>query len=149
MGIKIITKNKRASYDYTLLQQFEAGLSLVGTEVKSLRQGHCKLAEAYCTIDQKDEAWIYNMSISPYDFGNINNHQETRKRKLLLHKEEILKIEKELALKGATLIPTKIYFKGSKVKIEIAIGKGKKLFDKRESQKEKDVQKKLRQANYE
>ena len=149
MGIKIIAKNKRASYDFFLEDKFEAGAVLQGTEVKSLREGKCTMTDAFCTIDKKNEAWINNLTIPHYEFGNRQNHEETRKRKLLLHSKEIETISKSMATKSLTLVPTKIYFKGSKVKIEIALAKGKKLFDKRESKKEKEVERKLRQGKYE
>lgn len=149
MGIKIIAKNKRASYDYFLEDKYEAGLALKGTEVKSLRAGKCSLAEAFCDIDKNGEVWLRQMSIPQYEFGNIANHEETRKRKLLLNRNEIDSIKKSLATKGQTLVPTKIYFKDSKVKLEIALAKGKKLYDKRESKKAKEVERKLRQGAYE
>lgn len=149
MGIKVITKNKRAGYDFFLEDKFEAGAVLQGTEVKSLRAGKCMMTDAYCTVDKNNEAWIYNLTIPQYEFGNRQNHNETRKRKLLLHSKEIENISKSMQTKGLTLIPTMIYFKGSKVKIEIALAKGKKLFDKRESKKEKEVARKLRQGKYE
>ncbi|MCO4752839.1 MAG: SsrA-binding protein SmpB [Bacteriovoracaceae bacterium] len=149
MSIKIIAKNKRASYDYVLQETFEAGLSLQGTEVKTLRGGKCSLTEAFCSVDKKDEIWIHNMTIPGYEFGNISNHEETRKRKLLLKRSEIESIQRSLATKGQTLVPTKIYFKGSLVKLEIALAKGKKLHDKREATKSKEVEKKLRQGVYE
>ena len=149
MGIKIIAKNKRASYDYFLEENFEAGLALQGTEVKTLRGGKCVMTDAYCAIDKNDEVWIHNMSIPAYEFGTYANHEETRKRKLLLNRTEIETIKKSLATKGQTLVPTKIYFKGSKVKLEIALAKGKKLYDKRETTKKKEVERKLRQGVYE
>ena len=148
-GIKIIAKNKRASYDYFLDDKIEAGLMLQGTEVKSLRAGKCVMTEAYCTIDEKNEVWIHQLKIAPYEFGTYANHDETRKRKLLLNTAEIISLQKNLATKGQSLIPTKIYFKGSKVKLEIATGKGKKLYDKREASATKDVERKLRQGKYE
>lgn len=148
-GIKIIAKNKRASYDYALTETFEAGIMLQGTEVKSLRAGKCIIADSYVTIDNKEECWIYNMNIPHYEFGNIANHDETRKRKLLLNKKEIQQIKRGLQAKGQTVVPTKIYFKGSYIKLEIALGKGKKLFDKRQDNAKKDVEKKIRQGNYE
>jgi SsrA-binding protein len=148
MGIKVIAKHKRASYDYALLEKFEAGLVLQGTEVKSIRAGKVKIAEAYVTIDKNHEAWIYNMNIPHYDYGNINNHEETRKRKLLLNRKEIDKIALEVKAKSLTIIPTMIYFKGSSIKIEIALGKGKKLYDKRHDQAKKDAEKKLRKGDY-
>jgi SsrA-binding protein len=149
MGIKVIAKNKRAGYDFFLEEKFEAGMALVGTEVKSLRAGKCVMTDAYCDIDKKNEAWVYNLTIPHYEFGNRQNHLETRKRKLLLNKKEIENIAKAMKTKGQTIVPTMIYFKGSKVKLEIALAKGKKLFDKRESKKEKEVERKLRQGKYE
>ncbi|MEX1099657.1 MAG: SsrA-binding protein SmpB [Bacteriovoracaceae bacterium] len=149
MGINIIAKNKRASFDYQLEEKFEAGLALKGTEVKSLRSGKCSMTEAYCSVDKNDEAWIHQLSIPQYEFGNIANHEETRKRKMLLNKKEIELIRRSLAAKGQTLVPTKIYFKGSLVKIEVALAKGKKLHDKREAKKTKEVERKLRQGVYE
>tara|TARA_Y100001936_G_C16083417_1_gene679700 strand:- start:2185 stop:2634 length:450 start_codon:yes stop_codon:yes gene_type:complete len=149
MGIKVISKNKRATYDYFLEQKYEAGLSLKGTEVKSLRAGNCSMTEAFCSIDKNDEVWIHQMTIAHYEFGNIQNHDETRNRKLLLNRSEIESIKRSLATKGQTLVPTMVYFKGSKVKLEIALAKGKKLHDKRETKKTKEVERKLRQGIYE
>lgn len=149
MGVKIITKNQRASYDYFIEEKYECGVSLLGTEVKSLRQGKAKINEAYVTIDNDGEVWLQNATIAHYDFGNINNHQETRKRKLLLKREEIRQIEKKIATKGLTIIPTELYFKDSLVKCEIALAKGKKAFDKRDDAAKKDVERKLRQGQYE
>jgi SsrA-binding protein len=148
MGIKIIVKNKRAGYDYFLEEKFEAGLMLQGTEVKSLREGKCNIAESFVTIDKNHEVWIHNLSIPKYKFGTYDNHDETRKRKLLLNKVEIKQIEKGLATKGQTLVPTIIYFKKSLVKIEIALAKGKKLYDKRQTEAKKDVERKIRQGRY-
>ena len=147
-GIKIITKNKRAGFDYFLEEKFEAGLVLQGTEVKSLRDAKCVLTDAFCTIDNNMEVWVNQMSIAPYKFGTYDNHRETRKRKLLLNHKEIAYIQKSLATKGQSLIPTKLYFKGSKVKLEIALAKGKKLYDKRETTKKKEVERKIRQGKY-
>jgi len=147
-AIKIITKNKRAGYDYFLDEKIEAGMKLQGTEVKSLRAGKCTMNEAFCTVDKNNEVWVNQLHIPPYQFGTYDNHSETRRRKLLLNAKEISHIQKSLATKGQTLIPTKLYFKGSLVKIEIALAKGKKLFDKREASKSKDIDKKLRQGNF-
>lgn len=144
MGVKIITKNKRASYDYQLLEKVEAGLVLQGTEVKSLRDGKAKISEAFIAIDKHMEAWIHNMSIPQYEFGNIANHKETRKRKLLLNKKEIENLQHQIQAKGLTVIPLALYFKGSKVKLEIALGRGKKLYDKRQDNAKKDAQKKIK-----
>jgi len=149
MGIKIISKNQRAGYDFFLEEKYECGISLVGTEVKSLRLGKALIAEAFVTIDSKGEAWLQNATIPHYDFGNINNHQETRKRKLLLNREEITQISRKMSTKGYTIIPLSLYFKDSLVKCEIALAKGKKLFDKRETSAKKDVERKLRQGKYE
>jgi SsrA-binding protein len=148
-GIKIITKNKRAGYDYFLEDKYEAGLVLKGTEVKSIRGGKATMGEAYCTIDENHEIWVHQMKIPKYEFGTYANHDETRKRKLLLKEQEIKHIEKALATKGQTLVPTKLYFKGPYVKIEIALAKGKKLHDKRQAKAEKDVKRKLQQGKYE
>lgn len=147
-GIKIIAKNKRAGYDFFLQEKYEAGIVLQGTEVKSLRGGKTKIDDSYVTLDKNGEAWLYNMHIPQYEFGNIANHSETRKRKLLLNKKELVEIDKTISQQALTIVLTKVYFKGSRVKVEIALAKGKKLFDKRESKKEKDVQRKLNKGNY-
>ncbi|MGE3608513.1 MAG: SsrA-binding protein SmpB [Bacteriovoracaceae bacterium] len=148
MGIKIITKNSRAGYDYFLEDKYECGVALVGTEVKSLRLGKAKIDEAYVVIDNAGEVWLQNATIPHYEFGNINNHSETRKRKLLLKHEEIRQIEKQMAMKGYSLIPVALYFKDSLVKCEIAMAKGKKLYDKRDTAAKKDVERKLRQGQF-
>lgn len=149
MGIKIICKNQRAGYDYFLEEKYECGVALAGTEVKSLRNGKGKIDEAYVAIDSQGEIWLQNATIPHYEFGNINNHPETRKRKLLLKREEITQIEKKMATKGYTVIPLALYFKDSLVKCEIALAKGKKLFDKRDTAAKKDVERKLRQGQFE
>jgi SsrA-binding protein len=149
MGIKIISKNQRAGYDYFIEDKFECGIVLQGTEVKSLRLGKAIINEAFIVIDNQGEAWLQNATIPHYDFGNINNHPETRKRKLLLKREEIHQIEKKMAIKGMTLIPLALYFKDSLVKCEIALAKGKKLFDKRDTSAKKDVERKIRHGQYE
>ena len=149
MGVKIICKNQRAGYDYILEEKYECGISLLGTEVKSMRQGKGIINDAIVVMDSQGEAWLQNSTIPHYDFGNINNHSETRKRKLLLKREEIHQIEKKMATKGYSLIPLTLYFKDSLVKCEIALAKGKKLFDKRDTAAKKDVERKLRQGQYE
>ena len=149
MGIKIIGSNKRASFDYTLKETFEAGIALQGTEVKVLREGKVSLTEAFVVVDDNMEVWAYNVLIPQYTFGNINNHQESRVKKLLLKKAEIVRIYKEMKTQQLALIVTKIYFKDSRIKLEFALGKGKKLHDKREADKEKDIKKKLQRGNYE
>ena len=148
-NIKIIVKNSRVGYDYFVEEKCEAGIALVGTEVKSLRLGKAKLADSFVMIDDHFEAWLYNLSIAHYTHGNINNHDENRKRKLLLNQSELIDLHKKMQLKGLSLIPTMIYFKKSMVKCEIALVRGKKLYDKRESAAKKDVERKLRQGQYE
>jgi SsrA-binding protein len=148
MSVKIICKNQRANYDYFIEDKYECGMALLGTEVKSMRQGKGIINDAYVVIDSQGEAWLQNATIPHYDFGNINNHSETRKRKLLLKREEIHSIEKKMAIKGYTLIPLTLYFKDSLVKCEIALAKGKKVFDKRDTAAKKDVERKLRQGQF-
>lgn len=149
MGIKIIAKNKRASYDYSWEETFEAGLVLQGTEVKSLRAGRVTMGEAHVSVDDKMEAWIHNMNIPLYEWGNINNHEETRKRKLLLHHQEINYLYHEMKAARLTIVPIKIYFKNNRIKLQIALAKGKKQHDKRQDKAKKDVERKLQQRDYE
>lgn len=148
MGIKIIAKNKRAGYDYFLDEKYEAGIMLQGTEVKTLRLGKVSLGESYISIDNNMEAWAYNITIPHYEFGNIHNHDETRKRKLLLNKNEIEKMFHEMKAARKTIIATKIYFKNSTVKLEVALARGKQKHDKRDVQAKKDVERKLQQRDY-
>jgi SsrA-binding protein len=140
--IKVIATNRKANFEYDILNKYEAGIVLTGTEVKSLRQAKVNLQDAYGRIIN-DEVWIINSHINEYKFGNINNHEPLRNRKLLLNKKEIRKIKQQLQEKGLTLVPLKIYFKGSIVKIEIGIARGKKLYDKRESIKKREIERKL------
>ena len=137
-GQKIIAVNKLANFEYEILDKIEAGIMLVGTEVKSLREGRCTLKEGYI-IEDNGAMYIKNMNISEYKQGNINNHDPKRVRKLLLHKQEIRKLTRMIKEKGITIIPTKIYLKGSIVKMELGIGKGKKLYDKRDTIKQRDI----------
>ncbi len=137
-------KNKKAYFDYTILEELEAGIALVGTEIKSIRKGSVDLKDTFVTIKQ-DEAYLLNMYIAKYEEGNIFNHEERRTRKLLLHKKEIKKLKEKVKIEGLTLIPLKLYFKKNKVKVLIGIAKGKKLYDKRASLKEKDLK---REAKY-
>lgn len=136
-NVKLIAQNKKASHDYFFEELYEAGIALSGTEVKSLRQGKCSLKESYIAIEN-EEAIIYSMHISPYDHGNIFNHDPLRPRKLLLHKNEIRKLMGKVKQDGYTIVPVKIYFKGNYVKLQIALAKGKKLYDKRETLARKD-----------
>ena len=129
---RLISNNKKAYFDYFIEDKYEAGLVLHGTEVKSIRMGKCSIKEAYIQI-QNGEVFINNMNITPYEKGNIFNKDPLRTRKLLLHQYEIRKIAAKIAEKGFTLVPLKVYFKGSLVKVEIGIAKGKKLYDKRQT----------------
>ncbi len=136
---KIIANNKKARHDYFIEETYECGIELVGTEVKSIRQGHCSLGEAFVRIDKNNEVMLYGMHVSPYEKGNIFNRDPLRPRKLLMHKSEIRKLIGKIKEKGFTLIPLQVYFKGSLIKVEIALTKGKKLYDKREDIKKKDM----------
>lgn len=138
-GIKLIANNKKAYHDYFIDDKYEAGISLVGTEVKSLRMGKCSLKESFIQLNGR-ELYIHQMHISPYEKGNIFNRDPLRKRRLLVHRYEINKIAARVAEKGYTLVPLQIYFKGSLVKLEFALARGKKLYDKRESIARKDMQ---------
>lgn len=145
MGIKIIATNKKAYHEFFIDDTYEAGLVLQGTEVKSLRLGMVNIKESFCRII-KGEVFINNMNISPYEQGNRENHDPTRMRKLLLHHGEIDKLIRLTEQKGCSLIPTKIYFKNSLVKIEIGVGKGKKMHDKRETLKQKEANREMAKA---
>ncbi len=136
-SIKCIANNKKARHDYFLEENYEAGISLHGTEVKSLRMGKCSIKEAYVKIE-RGEVLIYGMHISPYEKGNIFNKDPLRPKKLLMHKKEILKLRQKIAEKGYTLVPVEVYFKGSLVKVQVSLAKGKKLYDKREDIAKKD-----------
>lgn len=136
-------KNKKALFDYTIEDTYEAGIVLTGTEIKSIRDGKANLKDSYAII-RNGEVFILNMHISHYDKGNIFNHEETRTRKLLLNKREILKIKDKIDIKGYSLIPIKLYFSKNRAKILLGIGKGKKVFDKRESIKERDIEREIR-----
>ena len=136
-SIKLIANNKKAFHDYFIEEKYEAGISLAGTEVKSLRQGKCSIKEAWVSID-KGEAFICGMNISPYEKGNIFNKDPLRVRKLLLHKTEIRKLDQASQAQGYTLVPLEVYFKHGRVKVQIGLAKGKKLYDKRESTAKRD-----------
>ena len=137
-GIKLIANNKKAYHDYFIDEKYEAGIALHGTEVKSLRMGKCSIKESFVTISNKGEILINHMHISPYEKGNIFNKDPLRVRKLLLHKYEIRKLIGKMNQKGYTLVPLSVYFKGSLIKVEIALAKGKKLYDKRQDIAKKD-----------
>lgn len=141
-GIKIIAENRKARFDYNLIETIEAGIVLTGSEVKSLRNGQCNLKDSYVSF-QGEEAFLQNAHISVYKASSYNNHSPERLRKLLLHKQELEKLYAQVREKGYSLIPTKIYFKRGKVKLEIALAKGKKVADKRESIKKKEAQREM------
>ena len=136
-GTKLIANNKKAFHDYFIEDTYEAGIALAGTEVKSLRMGKCSIKEAFVRIEN-GEVWIYGMNSSPYEKGNIFNKDPLRVRKLLLHSYEINKLDGKLKEKGLTLVPLKVYFKDSLVKVEIGVARGKKLYDKRQDIAKKD-----------
>ncbi|MBR1568499.1 MAG: SsrA-binding protein SmpB [Lachnospiraceae bacterium] len=136
-GSRMIANNKKAYHDYFIEDTYEAGIELVGTEVKSLRLGQCSIKESFVSIDH-GEVYIYRMNIPPYEKGNIFNRDPLRVRRLLLHKSEIRKLIGQSAEKGYTIVPTKVYFKDSRVKVEIALARGKKLYDKRQDIAKKD-----------
>lgn len=137
MAKKLIANNKKAYHDYFIEEKYEAGISLAGTEVKSLRMGRCSIKAAFIRIEH-DEVFVYNMHISPYEKGNIFNKDPLRVRKLLLHRQEIRKIQGHITQKGYTIVPLSVYFSGSLVKVEIGLAKGKKLYDKRQDIAKKD-----------
>lgn len=136
-GIRLIANNKKAFHDFFIEDTYEAGVELFGTEVKSLRMGKCSVKESFIRIE-RGEVFIYGMHISPYEKGNIFNKDPLRVKRLLLHRYEINKLESKIAEKGFTLVPLKVYFKGSLVKVEIGLAKGKKLYDKRQDIAKKD-----------
>lgn len=143
--MKIVTQNKKAFHDYFILETYEAGIELKGTEIKSVRKGHVNLKDAFIRF-KNDEAFIENMHIAPYEQGNIFNHEPLRNRKLLLHKKQIKKLQKEVKENGLTIVPTKLYFNTSKLKAEIALARGKKLYDKRQDLKAKDTKRDMERA---
>ncbi|MCR5647885.1 MAG: SsrA-binding protein SmpB [Acholeplasmatales bacterium] len=144
--MKIICQNKKASFEYFLLDKFEAGIKLKGTEIKSIRAGKCNINDAY-VIMKNNRPYILNMFIAKYDNGNIFNHDELRTRELLMHKHECIKLSNKIKLEGLTLVATKAYFEGSLVKIEVCLAKGKKLTDKRETIKKRDQERSMAKAS--
>jgi len=143
--IQILSDNRHAAHNYHLLDRFEAGLVLTGTEVKAARAGKVQLKDAYGEID-KGEAWLVNAHISPYTHGNIYNHDPLRRRKLLLHRQEIQKLIGKTRERGLTLVPTRIYLKKGRIKCELALAKGKKLYDKREAERQREQRDEARSA---
>lgn len=143
--MKIVSQNKKAYHDYFILDTYEAGIELKGTEIKSVRKGSTNLKDAFIRI-KNNEAFIENMHIAPYEQGNRFNHEPLRTRKLLLHKKQIKKLQKEVKENGLTIVPTKLYFNTSKLKVEIALARGKKLYDKRQDLKAKDAKRDVERA---
>ena len=147
-NIKIIAKNRKAAFEYYLLESFEAGLELQGSEIKSIRAGQISIAEAYVQIENM-QAWLMNSHIATYDAASYLNHDPKRKRRLLLHKKEIVRMWNDVRQKGVTIVPVKIYLKNGRAKIEIALAKGKKLYDKRDSIAKKDQEREFARSRKE
>jgi SsrA-binding protein len=145
MAEKTIAENRRARHDYQLLERLEAGVALTGTEVKSLRAGRTVMGQAYADI-RDGEAWLQGLEISTYDQGNRSNHEPVRPRKLLLHRREIEKLIGSTAEKGLTIVPTRMYFKGPRAKVEIALARGKDVGDKRRAMKDRDHRREIERA---
>ena len=152
LGVKEITSNRKAFHEYFVLERFEAGIELAGTEVKSIRAGNVNLKDAFCTI-KDGELFVRGMHISPYEHGNIFNKDPVRPRRLLMHKREIVKLHARIMQDGVALIPLSLYFKDSRVKVELGLCKGKKLHDKRDSEAERqtrrDIDRIMKEKNYE
>lgn len=142
MSIKVVASNRKAHFEYFLLEHFEAGISLLGSEIKSIRAGQISLAEAYIEVDGKN-AWLVNANIAPYAQANRMNHEPKRKRRLLLHKREIREMWDAVRQKGVTIVPVQAYLKDGRVKLDIAIAKGKKLYDKRQDLAKKDAEREI------
>ena len=141
-SFKLVANNKKAYHDYFIDEKYETGIELAGTEVKSIRMGKCSIKEAFVRID-KGEVWVYGMNINPYEKCNIFNKDPLRPRKLLMHRAEISKLDSKIAVKGYTIVPLQVYFKGSLVKLEIGLARGKKLYDKRDDIAKKDQKREL------
>jgi len=142
MGIKIIATNRKARHNYFILDRFEAGIALLGTEIKSVRARQVSIAEAYVRIEN-NEAWLMDAHIAPYQQAGFFNHEPARPRKLLLHKKEISRLSENVSKKGVTIIPLQLYLKNGMAKVEIAVARGKKLYDKRQSIKKRDIQREI------
>ena len=141
-AFKLVAKNSKAYHDYFIEDKYEAGIELFGTEVKSIRMGKCSIKESFIRIE-RGQVYIYGMHISPYEKGNIFNKDPLRVRRLLMHKTEIRRLDSKLAEKGLTLVPLQVYFKGSLVKVEIGLARGKKLYDKRQDTAKKDMKREV------
>ncbi len=146
MASNSIVRNRKAWHEYEIMEKFETGIALVGTEVKSIREGKVKITEAFCLIDDKYQMELHELEISPYKFGNIHNHKTRRIRKLLMHRREIIRLFSKVKEKGLTLVPLSMYYKKGVVKVEVALCRGKKLHDKRASLKDKDAKREIDRA---
>jgi SsrA-binding protein len=142
---KVVATNREAYHNYHILETYECGIALTGTEVKSIREGRCNLKDSYGQV-REGEAWLLNAHISPYSHGNRENHEPTRTRKLLLNKSEINRLLGKTQEKGLTLVPTRMYFKNGRIKLELAVAKGKKLYDKRETERRRETDREVRAA---
>ena len=145
MSVKIVATNKKAKFEYFLLDSYEAGLELKGSEIKSIRAGQISLAEAYIRVDGR-QAWLVNAHIAPYEAANRYNHEPKRERRLLLHKKEIRKLWDMVRIKGLTIVPVKVYLKQGLAKVEIATAKGKKQYDKRQIMQKRDLEREMRRG---
>ena len=141
---QLVAKNRKAFHDYEIVERYEAGIVLQGTEVKSIREGRVNLKESYALV-KNGELWLEHCHISPFAQGNINNHEPLRPRKLLLHKRQINKLAGDAARKGLTIVPLSVYFLDGKVKVEIAVARGKKAYDKRETERRKEIERDVQQ----
>ena len=141
-GIKVVATNRKASHEYFLLERYEAGIALQGSEIKSIRASHISLAEAFVRVDAS-EAWLEDAHIAPYEHAGTYGHEPRRPRRLLLHKKEIRKLWNEVRQKGVTIVPTRVYLKNGRAKVEIAVAKGKRLYDKRDAIAKRDAEREL------
>ena len=144
-GARDIAFNRKALHDYHVLEQFEAGIALLGTEMKSIREGNVNLRDSYARVEH-GEMWLLNVHIGPYSHSGYSSHEEKRQRKLLLHKNEITSLAGKIAVKGVTLVPLRLYFKGSRVKVTLAVVKGKQVHDKRETIRRREIDRETRAA---
>lgn len=145
MGIKVVARNRKARFDYSLLEQYEAGLVLQGSEIKSIRAGQISIKEAYVRTDG-NEAWLVNAHIAPYDPASAENHEPRRERKLLLHRKEIEELWDQVQRKGLTIVPTQVHLKDGRAKVEIAVARGKRRYDKRQDIAKRDAQREMARA---
>ena len=148
MGVqgRVLAQNRRARFEYEILKTFEVGIELKGTEVKSIREGKINLSESYCRVTEIMEGWLMQCHISPYDFGNRHNHDPLRQRRLLLHKGELRRLYGQIREAGLTIVPLKVYLKKGLIKLEIALVKGKKIHDKRETLRKREVNREMERA---